>query len=37
MGLAAWLAQNPGLAALTAVALLLTVYLIYVMVHPERF
>jgi hypothetical protein len=37
MGLATWLAQNPGLAALSAVALVLTVYLIFVMVHPERF
>jgi K+-transporting ATPase KdpF subunit len=37
MGLAAWVAQNPGLTALSVIALLLTVYLIYVMVHPERF
>jgi K+-transporting ATPase KdpF subunit len=37
MGLATWLAQNPGLAALSAIALLLTVYLLYVMIRPERF
>jgi K+-transporting ATPase KdpF subunit len=37
MGLASWLAQNPGLGALSLIALLLTAYLIYVMIHPERF
>jgi K+-transporting ATPase KdpF subunit len=37
MGLASWLAQNPGLTALSVLALLLTAYLIYVMTHPERF
>jgi K+-transporting ATPase KdpF subunit len=37
MGLASWLAQNPGLVTLSAIAVLLTVYLIYVMIHPERF
>jgi hypothetical protein len=37
MGLLTWLAQNPGLTALTVLGLVLTVYLISVMVHPERF
>jgi K+-transporting ATPase KdpF subunit len=37
MGLATWLAQNPGLAALTVLALGLGAYLVYVMIHPERF
>ncbi len=37
MGLATWLAQNPGLVSLSAVAIALTVYLIFVMAHPERF
>ncbi|HTW76940.1 MAG TPA: potassium-transporting ATPase subunit F [Thermoplasmata archaeon] len=37
MGLATWLAQNPGLVALSVIALALTVYLIFVMAHPERF
>ncbi len=37
MGLATWLAQNPGLVALSAVSIALTIYLIFVMAHPERF
>ncbi len=37
MGLVTWLAQNPGLASLTLVATGLAVYLLYVMIHPERF
>jgi K+-transporting ATPase KdpF subunit len=37
MGLASWLAQNPGLTALSVLALALGAYLVYVMVHPERF
>jgi K+-transporting ATPase KdpF subunit len=37
MGLATWLAQNPGLTALSVLAVALTAYLIFVMAHPERF
>jgi K+-transporting ATPase KdpF subunit len=37
MGLASWLAQNPGLTALSLIAVALTIYLILVMIHPERF
>ena len=37
MGPASWLAHNPGLVALSGLALALTAYLIYVMIHPERF
>jgi K+-transporting ATPase KdpF subunit len=31
------IAQHLGLTALTVIALALTIYLIYSMVHPERF
>ena len=37
MGPISWLAQNLGLTALTLVAIGLTVYLLYAMIHPERF
>jgi K+-transporting ATPase KdpF subunit len=32
-----WVADNLGLTVLTVVAVALTAYLVYVMVHPERF
>jgi K+-transporting ATPase KdpF subunit len=37
MGLFTALAQNLGLATLTLVAIGLTIYLLYVMVRPEKF
>jgi|HubBroStandDraft_1064217.scaffolds.fasta_scaffold06857_2 K+-transporting ATPase KdpF subunit len=37
MGTVSALAQNLGLVSLTVIALALTVYLLYVMVHPEKF
>ncbi|HLN50948.1 MAG: potassium-transporting ATPase subunit F [Thermoplasmata archaeon] len=37
MGLLAALAQNLGLVALTVLALALSGYLAYSMLHPERF
>jgi K+-transporting ATPase KdpF subunit len=37
MGLVSALAQNLGLASLTVLAAALTLYLLYVMTHPERF
>jgi K+-transporting ATPase KdpF subunit len=37
MGPISWLAENPGLTALTVVAVSLTVYLLYAMIHPEKF
>lgn len=37
MGLVAALAHNLGLLSLSLIALALTVYLLYVMVHPEKF
>ena len=37
MGLLTALAQNLGLVSLSLIALGLTVYLLYVMVHPEKF
>ncbi|MGD0249625.1 MAG: K(+)-transporting ATPase subunit F [Thermoplasmata archaeon] len=37
MGLTGALSQHLGLAVLTAVAVALTIYLVYSMVHPERF
>ncbi len=37
MGLVSALAHNFGLVTLTAIAVLLTIYLLYVMIHPERF
>ncbi len=32
-----WLAQNLGLTVLTLVSVALTLYLVYAMLHPERF
>ncbi len=32
-----WVAQNLGLTALTLISLALTLYLIYAMLHPEKF
>jgi|HubBroStandDraft_1064217.scaffolds.fasta_scaffold05076_2 K+-transporting ATPase KdpF subunit len=37
MGPIPWLAPNFGLITLTLVALGLTVYLLYAMIHPEKF
>ena len=37
MGLFEALADNVGLATLTTIAVILTIYLAYSMVHPERF
>ena len=37
MGLLTALTQNLGLVSLSLIALGLTVYLLYVMVHPEKF
>jgi K+-transporting ATPase KdpF subunit len=37
MGLFDALVQHLGLATLTVVAVALTLYLVYSMVHPERF
>jgi hypothetical protein len=37
MGLVSSLAQNLGLVTLTVIAIGLTFYLLYVMVHPENF
>jgi K+-transporting ATPase KdpF subunit len=37
MGPVSALAQNLGLVTLTAIAIALTVYLLYVMIHPEKF
>jgi K+-transporting ATPase KdpF subunit len=37
MGLLVALAQNLGLATLTVLAVALTGYLVYSMLHPERF
>jgi K+-transporting ATPase KdpF subunit len=37
MGLVQSLANHLGLTVLTVLALALTLYLIYSMVHPERF
>ena len=37
MGPAPWLTQNLGLVALSALGIAMTAYLIYVMIHPERF
>jgi len=31
------IAQNLGLTTLTVVAVVLTIYLVYSMLHPERF
>jgi K+-transporting ATPase KdpF subunit len=37
MGLLSWLVANSGLAALTVLAVALTGYLVYAMLHPEEF
>ncbi len=37
MGALGWVEQNLGLTVLTVLSLGLTVYLVYVMLHPERF
>jgi len=37
MGLLAALAANLGLATLTLLSVALTIYLLYVMIHPEKF
>ncbi|MCI4338993.1 MAG: K(+)-transporting ATPase subunit F [Thermoplasmata archaeon] len=37
MGLVSALAQNLGLTSLTVIAVALTLYLLYVMIHPEKF
>ncbi len=37
MGPPPWLTQNLGLIVLTVLAVGLTIYLVYSMVHPERF
>lgn len=37
MGPLDWVVHNLGLVALTGVSVVLTVYLLYSMVHPERF
>jgi K+-transporting ATPase KdpF subunit len=37
MGLFSWVQHNAGLVTLTVVASLLTLYLVYAMLHPERF
>jgi K+-transporting ATPase KdpF subunit len=37
MGLVSALADNLGLVTLTLVAVALTIYLLYAMIHPERF
>ena len=37
MGTVSEIAQNFGLITLTVLSLALTVYLLYVMIHPEKF
>jgi len=37
MGELTWVSQNLGLMSLTLICVGLTVYLIYCMIHPERF
>jgi len=37
MGPLGWLSQNLGLVSLTFICVGLTVYLVYCMIHPERF
>ncbi|HTW39645.1 MAG TPA: K(+)-transporting ATPase subunit F [Thermoplasmata archaeon] len=37
MGTVSALAQNFGLVTLTVIAIVLTVYLLYAMIHPEKF
>ncbi len=37
MGPLGWVAQNLGLVSLTLICVVLTFYLVYCMIHPERF
>jgi hypothetical protein len=37
MGSLGWVVQNVGLLALTLICVVLTLYLVYCMIHPERF
>jgi K+-transporting ATPase KdpF subunit len=37
MGPLSWLVQDTGLITLTALAVVLTFYLLYAMIYPERF
>jgi K+-transporting ATPase KdpF subunit len=37
MGTVSALAQNLGLVSLTVLSIALTIYLLYVMIHPEKF
>jgi len=37
MGSLDWIVQNAGLMGLTLICVGLTCYLVYCMVHPERF
>jgi K+-transporting ATPase KdpF subunit len=37
MGPLDWVWHNLGLVTLTVICLALTVYLVYCMIHPERF
>ena len=37
MGLLSTIVQNLGLTTLTVIAVILTIYLVYSMLHPERF
>jgi K+-transporting ATPase KdpF subunit len=37
MGPLGWLSQNLGLVSLMLICVGLTVYLVYCMIHPERF
>jgi K+-transporting ATPase KdpF subunit len=37
MGSSNWIALNLGLTLLTVISIALTAYLVYAMLHPERF
>jgi len=37
MGSLGWVVQHLGLVTLSVICLVLTFYLIYCMIHPERF
>jgi len=37
MDSSAWVVQNLGLLSLTLICVVLTFYLVYCMIHPERF
>ena len=37
MGPLGWVVDHFGLVVLTVLAIVLTIYLVYSMVHPERF